>query len=94
VLTFTSRQLETIADAFAGQPIIAMCAAETTWIGIELVDDEQNPVPRERYRLRLPDFSERQGLLDDLGQTRVAGIMAGTCQVCFPDIDAGEWFAA
>ncbi|GBC93877.1 hypothetical protein HRbin15_02379 [bacterium HR15] len=62
-----------------------------TWIEIELVDEQGNPVPNERYRLKLPDGSIREGRLDANGRARVDGIEPGTALVCFPDLDASEW---
>ena len=64
---------------------------EKTWIEVELLDDLGEVVPNERYRLRLPDGSIREGRLDANGRARVDGIDPGTAQVCFPDIDANDW---
>lgn len=67
---------------------------QKTWIEIELKDDDGNPVPNERYRIRLADGSTREGHLDANGRARVDGIEPGTAQVSFPDIDANEWRSA
>ena len=56
--------------------------------------DKGEPVPKERYRIELPDGSPEEGFLDSQGRARVDGIEAGTCNVTFPDIDANEWRAA
>ncbi len=66
-------------------------AEERTWIEIELVDDDGNAVPNERFRIRLPDGSIREGRLDANGRARWDGIEPGTAEVCFPDIDANDW---
>ncbi len=92
MLRITSAQLEALSAVLPNQPVIAGCSESRTWISIELRDDDDQPVAGARYRLRLPDFTETESVLDDAGRARVDGIMAGTCQVSFPDIDAREWF--
>jgi hypothetical protein len=62
-----------------------------TWIEIVLVDEQGRPIPRERYRVVLPDGRSRTGQLDDQGFARLEGIEPGTCDVAFPDIDGREW---
>ena len=62
-----------------------------TWVEIVLVDQDNAPVPGAKYRIKLPDSSTREGSLDANGKARVDGILAGTCQVSFPDIHAPEW---
>ena len=62
-----------------------------TFIKIELKDDIGDPVPGERYRIKLPDGSIREGSLDANGRASVDGIDPGTAQVSFPDIDANDW---
>jgi len=44
---------------------------EKTWIEIELVDEEDNPVPGEKYKITLPDGKVAQGTLDGKGFARV-----------------------
>lgn len=69
-------------------------AVERHWIEIRLVDEDRLPVARERYALRLPDGSLREGQLDHNGCVFLDDLPAGACQVSFPDIDAREWRAA
>ncbi len=63
----------------------------TSWIEIELVDEDEQPVPGARFELRLPDGSIREGRLNANGLARVSGIEPGTCEICFPDLDAECW---
>jgi hypothetical protein len=80
------------ASAAAAQQQQQQPQEERTWIEIELIDEvTKEPIPNERYRLKLPDGSIREGRLDANGRARVDGIVPGTAQVCFPDIDANEW---
>ena len=62
-----------------------------SWIAIKLVDQENEPVPGEAYRIKLPDGSTVEGDLDSKGLAKIDGIDPGTCQVSFPELDANEW---
>jgi type VI secretion system secreted protein VgrG len=62
-----------------------------SWIEIELVDEEDNPVPGEKYKITLPDGAVAQGTLDEKGFARVEGIDPGTCQITFPELDKDAW---
>lgn len=74
-------------------PVPQAAAAEetTSWVEIELVDEDGNPVAGENYLLELPDGSVKEGVLDSNGQVRVDGIDPGTCKISFPNMDANEW---
>ena len=61
------------------------------WIGIQLKDDQGNPVPGEPYKLKLPDGTTLEGTLDDEGKAEIHGVPEGKSQVCFPKIDKDEW---
>jgi hypothetical protein len=64
---------------------------ELSWIEIELVDNENNPVPGESYKVELPDGSVAEGTLDAKGFARLDGIPKGNCKVTFPDLDKNAW---
>jgi hypothetical protein len=59
----------------------------TTWIDIELKDDEGNPVKNARYSVLLPNGTTREGRLDDNGKAREDGLDPGKCTVSFPDFE-------
>jgi type VI secretion system secreted protein VgrG len=62
------------------------------WIEIKLVDQDENPVPGERYKITLPDGTTvASGTLDDKGWARVDNIDPGTCKVTFPNLDKDAW---
>lgn len=63
----------------------------TAWIEIELVDEDDQPVPGARYAITLPDGSVADGTLDAKGFARVEGFEPGSCQVTFPDLDQEAW---
>ncbi len=64
---------------------------EKSWIEIEMVDEEDEPVPGEKYKITLPDDSVAQGTLDGKGFARVDGIDPGTCKITFPKLDKDAW---
>ncbi len=57
------------------------------WVEIELVDEEGNSFPEEKYSVELPDGSKITGKLDANGRAKVEGVsQSGTCKVSFPDL--------
>ncbi len=64
---------------------------EKVWIEIELVDEEDGPMAGERYEVKLPNDKLRKGSLDANGRARLTGVDPGTCQICFPNLDAEAW---
>lgn len=64
---------------------------KTSWIEIELHDENGKPVAGQGYRITLPDGSVATGTLDTDGFARVQGFEPGNCKVTFPDLDQREW---
>jgi hypothetical protein len=64
---------------------------QLSWIEIELVDEEDEPVPGKKYKITLPDDSVAEGTLDDKGFARVKGFEKGTCKVSFLELDKEAW---
>ncbi|MBI4586171.1 MAG: carboxypeptidase regulatory-like domain-containing protein [Planctomycetes bacterium] len=64
---------------------------KNSWIEIELVDEDGQPVPGLKYRVTLPDDSVAEGTLDGKGFARIEGIPAGNCKITFPDLDKDAW---
>ena len=62
-----------------------------SWIEIELIDQNDKPVPHERYRVVAPGEKKIEGFLDEKGFARVSGIDPGSCAITFPDLDAASW---
>jgi hypothetical protein len=63
----------------------------TAWISFSLKDDAGKAVANEPYLIKLADGTEQTGSLDDQGKMKLTGITPGSCQICFPRIDKGEW---
>jgi hypothetical protein len=67
-------------------------AEEKSWIEIEMVDEEDEPVPSEKYKITLPDGETvAEGTLDNNGFARIEGIDPGTCKITFPKLDKDAW---
>jgi hypothetical protein len=64
---------------------------EKSWIEIELVGEDDKPIPGETYQITMPDGTVQGGTLDDKGFARVEGMDPGTCKVTFPDLDKDAW---
>lgn len=89
-----------MAEAFGGRAVgtaVQPCPAQAApapphWIEIELVGEDERPIPWEQYELTLPDGTLVPGFLDDSGHARFDGVAAaGTCQVRFPNLDRDAW---
>jgi hypothetical protein len=92
------------ASLVFGEPVAApevsgggVAAPETitpksaNWIAIELVGEDDKPIPGEKYRIQLPDGTFKVGRLDAQGRARLEGVTAGSCEVCFADLDSRAW---
>lgn len=62
------------------------------WIEIELVGEDDKPIPNEAYEITLPDQTVKKGRLNKDGYARIDRLKtAGDCKVCFPKLDKGAW---
>ena len=61
------------------------------WIEIELVDEKNQPVSGETYRIVLTDGTVAEGTLNSQGKARYDGIPPGSCRVTFPNLDKEAW---
>lgn len=64
---------------------------QTSWIEIELVGEDDKPIPGEPYKITLPNDKVASGTLDDKGFARVQGFKKGLCKVSFPQLDKDAW---
>ena len=64
-----------------------------TWIEVQLIGEDDQPIGGETYAITLPGGTVITGTLDDHGLARVDGIPAGTCLVAFPNLDKDAWAA-
>jgi hypothetical protein len=74
------------ATALGPEPV----SEQTTFIRVQLVDQNGDPVPQRGFHLVLPDKSETDGFFDAQGQLYLDGIAAGTGVLTLSDIDAKE----
>ena len=61
------------------------------WISIQLIGEDDKPVPGGACRIVLTDCSTVEGVLDGDGSARVDGIDPGACVVTFPELDRDAW---
>lgn len=62
-----------------------------SWIEVQLIGEDDAPIPNETYEIRLPGGALRKGTLDENGTVRIDDIPPGTCQVSFPNLDQDAW---
>ena len=65
--------------------------SQKTWIEIRLVDQDNEPVGKRKFRLKLTDGTTKEGELDADGSVRVSGIDPGDCEFTLLDLDGKEW---
>lgn len=56
-----------------------------------LVDQNNQPIGGQRYRVTTPDGNIHEGTLDNTGKGRIDSINPGTCRVSFLDLAADDW---
>ena len=62
-----------------------------SWIAIQLIGEDDAPIPSEKYAVLLPGGTIREGTLDAQGMARVDDIPSGVCSVSFPNLDKDAW---
>jgi len=67
-------------------------AAARHWIEIQLLGEDDSPVPDIEYKIVLPNGDTVRGFLDGDGRGRVEAVgKPGDCQVTFPGMDTDAW---
>ncbi len=90
---YRSADLIVMPEPSDDEPVLA-ATKETTWIEIELVDEEGGAVPYESYEITAPDEATTfGGHLDQNGRARhsIPGESGETCQITFPHLDFRAW---
>ena len=67
---------------------------ERTWVAIALTDMDDVPIPHERYWIKLPDGTVREGVLDAQGSAWFDDLDPGQCVIRWPDRDEESTVAA
>ena len=62
-------------------PTSGRSAVERTWVEIELLDMVDQPVPHERYWIKLPNGTVREGALDAMGLAYFDDLDPGQCTI-------------
>jgi hypothetical protein len=79
-------EAEALSERGTTQPL-----QKKTFVALQLVGEDDSPVPGERYEILLPDGTTREGALDGAGKAMIEGIDAGKCTIRFPDLDKSAW---
>jgi len=66
---------------------------ELSFLSVELVDEEGNPLGNVAYEVLLPDGHTRTGVVGSSGKATLRDIPAGQCKLTFPDLDGASWSA-
>ena len=64
-----------------------------TWIAIELIGEDDQPIPGVAFTVTLPGGTVKEGKLDDKGSVAFMEVPPGTCTVAFPELDQEAWTA-
>jgi type VI secretion system secreted protein VgrG len=64
---------------------------KTSWVEVEMVDEDGEPVAGEKYEITLPDGRVAKGTTNEKGLARIEGIDPGSCKVSFPNLDKSAW---
>lgn len=62
-----------------------------TWIAIELIGEDKQPIPGMAYTVTLPGGTVKEGKLDDKGSIEFLQVPPGVCKVTFPELDKEAW---
>jgi len=62
-----------------------------SWIAIQLIGEDDAPIPNEKYSVLLPGGTIVSGTLDAEGMASIQNIPSGVCSVSFPDLDKEAW---
>jgi len=90
-LTIRPNQFDALGKALPADRNIYPCPSTKTWIEIRLRDCQGNPAGGAAYLLELPDRKILSGNLGASGEARLENLIAGTCQVSFPEYDDEAW---
>lgn len=62
-----------------------------SWVAIQLIGEDDAPIPNEKYSVLLPGGTIVSGTLDAEGMATIRNIPSGVCSVSFPDLDKEAW---
>ena len=87
---FTPEEETEETGGMAEEPAVEPVA--THFLEIELVDEDGQPVPNERYRVTFANGTVQEGRLNANGLASFPNLQSdGECQVSFPALDQEAW---
>lgn len=84
----------TTLDAPPANPQGKKDPAKTSWIEVQLVDENGKGIAGQAFVVTAPDGCDYSGTTDEKGVGRVDGIDPGSSDVTFPDLDKDAWVPA
>jgi hypothetical protein len=62
------------------------------WLEIEMMGEDDEPIPFTEYQVVTPGGKPIKGYLDNQGWARLDGLTdSGSCQISFPQLDKDVW---
>lgn len=61
--------------------------SDHSWLEIELLDENEQPIADAAYEIRLSDGNVLDGNLDESGRMRAEDVPPGPCEVRFPGLE-------
>lgn len=62
-----------------------------SWIEIELLDNNGDPVAGATYEVKMKDGTVDRGTLNEKGMVRIEDVEEGSCEVTFPEYAPTSW---
>jgi uncharacterized Zn-binding protein involved in type VI secretion len=82
------------AEAVTRQVAPPPPATGTTWVEVEVVDNDGKPMPYQKVRVTDSGGTARIAYSDPKGIARVDGMAKGDCKITLADLDRSSWEAA
>lgn len=62
-----------------------------SWVGVEVVDQDNKPVQGISYTIKLPDGSIQEGVTDEEGKARYEAVEEGSVYISLDELHGDEW---
>ena len=87
-LAFAAAAVESLADTEQPEEPVPV---ELSWVEIEMIDEEGQPMPNELYEITYPDGKTRRAKLNEQGIAHIGLREPMDVQVTFPHLDQDAW---
>ena len=80
----------TFRDSEPNDPV-QPCPSRRHWIEIQMLGTDGVGIADIAYSVTTPDGREVNGLTDANGLARIENLPAGSCKICWTDLDQDAW---